>query len=125
MRREYPQRDPLFFSFFGPDWMRDDGYCWTLLILPAPTLRRRNEEGMMMLVGFGMRVRFRRAFGPSRLSLEWLGPKARRLRWPVVFDFHTDAGEIAYRRAEAAGHRFPGRPDPAPGTYGPDERIPL
>lgn len=125
-RRAYPTRDPLVLSFFGRDWMRDDGYCWTLLLLPAPTLRRRNEEGMMMLVGLGLRVRFLAPWG-------YRGPWAyithgefRGWRWPLDFDLHTDAREIAYRRAEAAGHRFPERREPAPAMlYPDDERIPL
>ena len=124
MRRAYPTRDPLFFSFFGRNWMTDDGYCWTLLILPAPTLRRRNEEGMMMLVGLGMRVRFLHPVG-RRYGLRAMYSPRPRLRWPITFDFHSDAREIAFRRAEEAGHRFPGRRDPAPHLFSPDERIPL
>lgn len=122
-RTAYPIRDPLILNFFGRDWMRDDGYCLTMLILPAPTLRRRNEEGMMMLVGFGVRIRFLNPYGAHHHLMR--RSSRRRWRCPIVFDFHTDAGEIALRRAEEAGHRFPGRPDPAPGVYGPGERIPL
>ena len=126
-RRAYPTRDPLFLSFFGRDWMRDDGYCWTLLLLPAPTLRRRNEEGMMMLVGLGVRIRFLHPWGPrGPWTLLHRYSDRRSWRSPVVFDLHTDAREIAYRRAEAAGHRFPERREPAPAMlYPDDERIPL
>lgn len=125
-RRAYPTRDPLFLSFFGRDWMRDDGYCWTLLFLPAPTLRRRNEEGMMMLVGFGVRIRLRQPWGPRGMwTLMHRYSDLRSWRSPIVLDAHSDAGEIAFRRAELAGHRFPGRREPAPSMFAPDERIPL
>jgi hypothetical protein len=125
-RKAFPTRDPLAYAFFGRDWMRDDGYCLTLLLLPAPTLRRRNEEGMMMLVGLGLRVRFLSPWG-------YRGPWAyisygdfRGWRWPLAFDLHSDAREIAYRRAETAGHRFPERREPTYAELYPgDERIPF
>lgn len=123
-RTAYPLRDPLIMTFFGRDWMRDDGYCLTVLILPAPTLRRRFEEGMMMLVGFGIRVRFVSPWGRPH-SWMWVNRPGNAWRLPVIFDFHTDATEIAFRRAEEGGVRFSGRPVPEPRLFAPDERIPL
>jgi hypothetical protein len=127
-RSAFPTRDPLAYAFFGRNWMSDDGYCLTLLLLPAPTLRRRNEEGMMMLVGLGLRVRFLSPWGRSRDLFRMVHRYSEPFgwRWPLAFDLHSDAREIAYRRAEAAGHRFPERREPAPAMiYPPDERIPF
>lgn len=123
-RTAYPLRDPLIMTFFGRDWMRDDGYCLTVLLLPAPTLRRRNEEGMMMLVGFGLRIRFVSPWGRPHWWMYVRRP-GNVWRWPVLVDVHADADEIALRRAEEAGTRFPGRPVPEPRLYAPSERIPL
>lgn len=123
-RTAYPFRDPLIMTFFGWDFLRDDGYCLTVLLLPAPTLRRRNEEGMMMLVGLGLRVRFRIPWGRPDFWQRVQRPGSV-WRWPVLVEVHTDANEIAFRRAEDSGARFPGRRVPEASLYPPSERIPL
>ena len=120
------KRDPLFYCYFGRDWVRDEGLQLTLLVLPAPSLMRRGEEGYYTLTGLGLRVRFVAPWGyfdnPWRMEYVAPGPIPERKgwRWPLRLDIHTDADEIAFRRAEGAGHRFPGRRQPEPPLWRPD-----
>lgn len=127
------KRDPWVRAWFSRDWCSDDGYEAMLLFLPCRSLMRRDEEGRMILVGFGVRARFLHPWGPFGYRHRFYAPPGcvpewKGWRWPLRVEFHTDAAEIAFRRAEGAGHRFPGRRQPEPlydEIYPGDREIPF
>lgn len=103
----------------GRPWIRDDGFQARVALLPAPDLMRRGEEGRYTLAALYVTADFYSPWGdlsvnPRHLfqSFGGLPPELKGWRWPLRLAFHSDAAEIAFRRAEGAGHRFPGRCQP-------------